>query len=264
MAYEKEQMDVNAFQHKLKDVQAGSQPMICTPLIGQTKEELFHEVEVLVEKKPDVIEWRADFFTHLNDKEQVIETLKGMVEKANKIPFLFTIRSEKEGGESISLSEEEKVSLLVELCSTQLVDAIDYELMHDVTHMQQVSQAAKRNGITLIVSYHDFHRTPEVDRLVQIFTNAESVGADIAKIAVMPHSYEDALKLLSATNYAQKRLSIPVISMAMGEHGAFTRMVGGLFGSVMTFAVGKESSAPGQVAIQDLNTVLSVVFSKNK
>lgn len=238
--------------------------MICTPLIGQTKEELFHEVEVLTEKKPDVIEWRADFFHYLHDKEQVIETLKGMVEKAKGIPFLFTIRSEKEGGESISLSESEKVSLLAELCSTQLVDAIDYELMHDVTHIQQVSQAAKRNGVTLIVSYHDFQRTPEVGRLVQLFGNAESVGADIAKIAVMPHSYDDALTLLSATIHAKKQLSIPVISMAMGEYGAFTRMIGGLFGSVMTFAVGKESSAPGQVAIQDLNNVLSIVFSKNK
>ncbi|MDP4566853.1 type I 3-dehydroquinate dehydratase [Bacillus safensis] len=257
-------MDVNAFQQKVKSVQAGGQPMICTPLIGQTKEELFHEVEVLTEKNPDVIEWRADFFHHLHDKEQVIETLKGMVEKAKGIPFLFTIRSEKEGGESISLSESEKVSLLAELCSTQLVDAVDYELMHDVTHIQQVSQAAKRNGITLIVSYHDFQRTPEVDRLVQLFVNAESVGADIAKIAVMPHSYDDALTLLSATSHAKKQLSIPVISMAMGEYGAFTRMIGGLFGSVMTFAVGKESSAPGQVAIQDLNNVLSIVFSKNK
>ena len=234
--------------------------MICTPLIGHTKEELFHEVEVLTEKKPDVIEWRADFFHHLHDKEQVIETFKGMVEKAKGIPFLFTIRSEKEGGESISLSETEKVSLLAELCSTHLVDAVDYELMQDVAHIQQVSQAAKRNGVTLIVSYHDFYRTPEIDRLVQLLVNAESVGADIAKIAVMPHTYDDALTLLSATSYA----SIPVISMAMGEYGAFTRMVGGLFGSVMTFAVGKESSAPGQVAIQDLSNVLSIVFSKNK
>ncbi|WP_238153610.1 type I 3-dehydroquinate dehydratase, partial [Bacillus pumilus] len=214
-------MDVNAFQKKVKSVQTGGQPMICTPLIGQTKEELFHEVEVLTEKKPDVIEWRADFFHHLHDKEQVIETLKGMVEKAKGIPFLFTIRSEKEGGESISLSENEKVSLLVELCSTQLVDAVDYELMHDVTHLQQVSQAAKSNGVTLIVSYHDFQRTPELDRLMQLFVNAESVGADIAKIAVMPHSYEDALTLLSATSHANKQLSIPVISMAMGEYGAF-------------------------------------------
>lgn len=54
-------MDVNVFQQKLKNVQNGGQPMICTPLIGQTKEELFLEVEVLAEKKPDVIEWRADF-----------------------------------------------------------------------------------------------------------------------------------------------------------------------------------------------------------
>ncbi|APT52082.1 type I 3-dehydroquinate dehydratase [Bacillus safensis] len=238
--------------------------MICTPLIGQTKEELLHEIEVLTEKKPDVIEWRADFFQHLHDKEQVIEILKRMVEKAKGIPFLFTIRSEKEGGESISLSETEKVSLLAELCSTQLVDAVDYELMQDVAHIQQVSQAAKRNGVTLIVSYHDFHRTPEIDRLVQLLVNAESVGADIAKIAVMPHSYDDALTLLSATSHAKKQLSIPVISMAMGEYGAFTRMIGGLFGSVMTFAVGKESSAPGQVAIQDLSNVLSIVFSKNK
>ncbi|WP_456265816.1 MULTISPECIES: type I 3-dehydroquinate dehydratase [unclassified Bacillus (in: firmicutes)] len=257
-------MDVNAFQQKVKSVQTGGQPMICTPLIGHTKEELFHEVEVLTEKKPDVIEWRADFFHHLHDKDQVIGTLKGMVEKAKGIPFLFTIRSEKEGGERISLSESEKVSLLAELCSTKLVDAVDYELMHDVTHIQQVSQAAKRHGVTLIVSYHNFDRTPEVDRLVQLFVNAESVGADIAKIAVMPHSYDDALTLLSATSHAKKQLSIPVISMAMAEYGAFTRMIGGLFGSVMTFAVGKESSAPGQVAIQDLNNVLSIVFSKNK
>ena len=101
-------MDGNAFQHKLKVVQAGGRPMVCTPLIGQTKEELLHELEVLAEKKPDVIEWRADFFTNLHDKEQVIETLHWMKDKAQGIPILFTIRSEKEGGEPISLSTEER------------------------------------------------------------------------------------------------------------------------------------------------------------
>ncbi|RAU01990.1 3-dehydroquinate dehydratase, partial [Bacillus pumilus] len=33
-------------------------------------------------------------------------------------------------------------------------------------------------------------------------------------------------------------------------------------GPVMCFAVGTESSAPGQVAIQDLNSVLSIVFQR--
>ena len=193
----------------------------------------------------------------------MIETLKGMVEKAKGIPFLFTIRSEKEGGERISLSESEKVSLLAELCSTQLVDAVDYELMHDVTHIQQVSQAAKRHGVTLIVSYHDFDRTPEVDRLVQLFVNAESVGADIAKIAVMPHSYDDALTLLSATSHAKSSCQFPLFPWQWRNTGLY-KNDWRAFGSVMTFAVGKESSAPGQVAIQDLNNVLSIVFSKNK
>ncbi|WP_353853860.1 type I 3-dehydroquinate dehydratase [Bacillus sp. Bos-x628] len=257
-------MNENTFQHKLKTVQAGAQPMICTPLIGKTNEELLHEVEVLAEKKPDVMEWRADFFTHLNDVDCVLETLKCIKDKANGIPFLFTIRSEREGGERISLSEKEKVSLLVKLCESKRVEAIDYELMQDVKHMREVGQAAKKNGVTLIVSYHDFQGTPEVERMVQILVKAESVGADIAKIAVMPHTYDDALQLLAATSQAQKRLAIPIISMAMGKYGAFTRMIGGLFGSVMTFAVGKESSAPGQVAIQDLNQVLSIVFSENE
>ena len=257
-------MVVNVFQQKVKSAQTGGQPMICTPLIGQTKEELFLEVEVLAEKRPDVIEWRADFFNHLNDKEQVIATLKGMIEKADSIPFLFTIRSEKEGGERISLSQDEKVSLLVELCATQRVAAVDLDLMHDVSHIQQVSQAAKRNGVILIVSYHDFKRTPSADRLVELFTHAESVGADIAKIAVMPHSYEDALTLLSATCKAKKHLSIPVISMAMGEYGAFTRMVGGRFGSVMTFAVGKESIRRGRARWPPLHNEKTIVFSKNQ
>lgn len=43
-------MVVNVFQQKVKSAQTGGQPMICTPLIGQTKEELFLEVEVLAKK----------------------------------------------------------------------------------------------------------------------------------------------------------------------------------------------------------------------
>jgi 3-dehydroquinate dehydratase-1 len=47
--------------------------------------------------------------------------------------------------------------------------------------------------------------------------------------------------------------------MAMGPLGAVTRMVGGVFGSSLTFAVGAASSAPGQVPIEELNTVLAVL-----
>jgi 3-dehydroquinate dehydratase-1 len=45
----------------------------------------------------------------------------------------------------------------------------------------------------------------------------------------------------------------------MGPFGSVSRMVGGVFGSALTFAVGKSSSAPGQVPIEALRSVLAVV-----
>ncbi|MGE6631962.1 type I 3-dehydroquinate dehydratase [Bacillus sp. NPDC077027] len=257
MAVNKLQTNVQAISNN------GGKPLVCTPLIGRDTQELINEIEILVEKQPDVIEWRADFYARLSETEKVLETAQLLKEKAVGIPLLFTIRSEREGGEVISLSEDEKVKLLITLCEKKSVEAIDYELMNDLKHMKQVSTAAKANGLSLIVSYHHFQETPDNEKMVRILTNAESVGADIAKIAVMPQSLEDALRLLSATLQAKKQIDVPIISMAMGEYGAFTRMVGGLFGSVMTFAIGKESSAPGQVELTDLHAVLSVVHSKN-
>jgi len=54
-------------------------------------------------------------------------------------------------------------------------------------------------------------------------------------------------------------LRIPVVSMSMGRLGAITRLSGWAFGSAMTFAVGENSSAPGQLAIEDVDTGLALL-----
>jgi len=45
----------------------------------------------------------------------------------------------------------------------------------------------------------------------------------------------------------------------MGPLGAVTRLLGGVFGSSLTFAVGATASAPGQIPIEDLQTVLAII-----
>ena len=75
----------------------------------------------------------------------------------------------------------------------------------------------------------------------------------------MPKDLDDVLTLLATTRAASKTLHIPLISMAMGPLGAVTRLVGGVFGSSLTFAVGAAASAPGQVPIDDLRAVLTVL-----
>ena len=64
------------------------------------------------------------------------------------------------------------------------------------------------------------------------------------------------LTLLAATQAASQTVALPLISMSMGAYGSLSRMVGWAFGSTVTFAVGKSSSAPGQVPIEELRAVL--------
>ena len=95
--------------------------------------------------------------------------------------------------------------------------------------------------------------------MVGKFNTAERLGADIAKVAVMPNDPDDVLTLLSATRQASGQVQIPVISMSMGSYGAQTRLFGWVYGSALTFAVGARGSAPGQIPIEDLSMVLNVL-----
>jgi 3-dehydroquinate dehydratase-1 len=47
--------------------------------------------------------------------------------------------------------------------------------------------------------------------------------------------------------------------MAMGPLGALSRVAGGEFGSALTFAMGRDASAPGQLPIADLRVALDAL-----
>ncbi|NME98899.1 type I 3-dehydroquinate dehydratase [Aneurinibacillus aneurinilyticus] len=237
----------------------GKRPLICTPLVGKTREAILYETEKILAKQPDLLEWRVDFFEGIADTCTVIDLAKSIKHIAEDTPLIFTRRSFKEGGEQISLSESQVVRLYSAICESGNVDIIDYELMNvkeDVNHLRNIS---KKHGIKMIMSYHNFNCTPKVDALSEKLIEAERMQADIAKIAVMPNHLEDVLTLLHVTLDAKQKMKIPVITMSMGAYGSLTRMFGGIFGSAVTFAVGENSSAPGQVPIEDMKTVLAIL-----
>ena len=82
------------------------------------------------------------------------------------------------------------------------------------------------------------------------------------KIAVMPHSAEDVLTLLAATNeFTEKYADRPVISMSMGWLGSISRIAGEFFGSALTVGASKHVSAPGQLSVNDVNYILKVLHN---
>ena len=240
-------------------IAGGKFPLICTPLVGRTFDKLMAELDVVLPKKPDVIEWRVDFFEQIGDSTAVIAAATAIKTKAGKLPLLFTRRSTLEGGENIALTEAQVIALYQAVCESKSVDLIDYEMANERANIAQVRATAVDNGIALVLSFHNFSSTPGLETLVDKFLLADQLGADVAKVAVMPRDMDDVLTLLAATREASKKLRIPLISMSMGPLGAVTRMVGGVFGSALSFAVGAASSAPGQVPIEDLNTVLGIL-----
>ena len=237
----------------------GSLPIIITPLVGKTLSAILDEVAAIVPKAPDLLEWRIDFFDAIGDSKAVIETALAIRKASNGIPVLLTRRNATEGGQPLSIDEPAVVAMYTAVCQAKCVELIDYELSNDPADLKSLREVSKANGIGLIMSYHNFQMTPDAATLDGKFAEAARLGADVAKVAVMPQNDRDVLDLLAATSRAREAIDLPLISMSMGGVGSISRIMGWVYGSAATFAVGKSSSAPGQIAIEDLRTTLAIV-----
>jgi len=236
-----------------------AKPLICTPVVGETQEKIMAQLAQILEKKPDIIEWRADFFEQIASTDAVVDVIEKIRKAVGDIPIIFTIRSSREGGQPISLQDAAAIELNAEVCRKTSVEYIDCELSNDPEHIRYLRGIATEYGKKIIGSFHNFTLTPGPEELARKFDQAAQYQLDVAKVAVMPQKLEDVLSLLSATLAAKQRLNIPLITMSMGKYGAISRMIGGVFGSSLTFAVGAKSSAPGQVPIADLRTALDII-----
>ncbi len=234
-------------------------PLICAPLIGRTRERILAEAAIVAAKGCDLIEWRVDFFERIGETAAVLDAARDLRAAAGDMPIIFTRRSVNEGGEPISINDADVVRLYEVVSASQLVDFVDFEMGNDALLVRQVIATAHQHETRVILSYHNFTETPSQAFMVERFVEAEQLGADMAKVAVMPRDRNDVLALLAATALAEETAQIPLISMSMGALGAITRMIGGEFGSALSFAVGDSSSAPGQLPIADLNQIAEII-----
>lgn len=234
-------------------------PAICAPLVARTEERLLAECAQVAAKGPDLLEWRADFFDGLADAQAVVRVATALKQCAAGVPILFTRRHAREGGETIAATEAQVLDAYRAVCAAGQVDFADCEMDNDAAHVRELREVTRDSGVQLVLSFHDFRRTPDAGELARRFAQARALGADVAKIAVMPNSREDVLTLLAATSRASAELDIPVATMAMGPLGAVTRTCGWVFGSALTFAVGANASAPGQMPIEDVRAAIGAL-----
>ncbi len=234
-------------------------PKIIVPLVGKNREELLDEAVLVQSAGPDLIEWRADFFDKVENIAEVTDMAKQLRSKLGNIPLIFTFRTRKEGGER-EIGQDYYRELNLAAIHSGSFDLIDLELFSPEQTIDAVIREAKKHAVYVIMSNHEFSFTPPKEEIMERLQRMEANGADLLKIAVMPQSVSDVLTLLDATTaYKQLDGKKPLVTMAMGGLGLISRMAGEVFGSAMTFASGKSASAPGQIPVSELKSVIGIL-----
>ena len=244
---------------QVKNVKFGEgQPKICVPLVGRTKEELIEQATKANASGADVVEWRVDYFEAVTQTEFVIETLLALREILKDKLLLFTFRTLAEGGEQeLSLTAYKELCLAV--AATKVIDLIDIELVQVEYLGREFIANLKANNVKIIMSSHDFEKTPNDATLVFRVNVMNQLGADIGKLAMMPQQLTDVLRIMGIVSKVRGFNQLPLAVMAMADLGKVTRISGELIGSVLTFGSLEQASAPGQIPVEQLKETLDIL-----
>lgn len=241
----------------------GEAPLVCVPLVGATASAIREEARAMTAlvqagdpAAPDLLEWRLDAFGAVADAPTLSVAADALREAAGALPLLLTLRAAREGGRDHGLDDAERAARLIALIDAGVADLVDFETDAEPAALRGLRVACRAAGLPLVLSAHHFDRTPATTEMVASFGRAAALGADIAKLAVMPHDPRDVQSLLEATAEADRTLAIPLVSMAMGELGVVSRISGFRHGSRITWASAAAASAPGQLPLVALRAQL--------
>lgn len=234
-------------------------PKICVPIVGKTEDEILQAAKEIVNVPADLVEWRADWYESVLEMQKIVELSAKLREVLGEKPILFTFRTKGEGGEK-ELSAKPYAMLNKMMIASGHIDLVDVEVFAAKEEVSSILETARKYGVKVVGSSHDFEKTPEKEELVRRLCDMQNLGVDIPKIAVMPQSKKDVLTLLEATEeMVSQHANCPIVTMSMSGMGAVSRIIGEMFGSAITFgALGKES-APGQIEVEELKTVLEIM-----
>jgi len=112
-----------------------------------------------------------------------------------------------------------------------------------------------RHSAALILSYHDFRATNELDRILHKMT---AVPADFYKIVTTATTLYDNVVMMKFLEKNSDKHSL--IGLCMGEQGIISRVLSLRAGSFFTFAAAteEEKTAPGQITAQELRSIYRI------
>jgi 3-dehydroquinate dehydratase/shikimate dehydrogenase len=189
-----------------------------------------------IDNKSFAIELRLDMFHRID-----IEHVKHFLQNSER-PVMLTVRKISQGGK-FQGTESEREALIKRLLA---LEPPFFDLEYDMSPQLLHETIKKYSKTKFVLSYHNFQETPA--DLDGIYNTMQEYAAFSYKIAVLPHSTNDALKMLLFVKKHPKTSAI-----CMGEKGEFARILGPIAGNLIDYARAdsEEQTGPGQFTVSE-------------
>jgi len=233
---------------------------LCTSITATTLGGCLEQIESAAKQGVDVVELRLDFLSNGDARDGVSKLVEECEEK--KLECIVTYRPEWEGGKYKG-DDAFRVKTLAE--AAQLgADFVDLEYKLGQDAIQSFKSAAGDTKCQIIVSDHNYERTPSTRDLKELVQSIKLCGADVVKIATTATCTKDAFRMLQLAK-DESSSGQQTIALAMGEKGLPSRLLAPKYGAFLTFgalAAGRES-APGQPSLADMTQVYRLKTQKS-
>jgi 3-dehydroquinate dehydratase type I len=215
---------------------------LCVPIVETSVERAYTAIKE-ADRLADLIELRVDYLGGGDLALLFRNRLK---------PLIVTNRRKEEGGRY--RGEERKRLSVLEKAIDLGADYIDVELATEASFLKNLIR--NRGKTQVILSFHDFRRTPSLRELQKLFIRMIGLGVRVIKIVPFAESWEDNLTVLSLIPFARERRQ-KIVAFCMGEKGKISRVISPLLGAAWTYASlnRNKNSAPGQLTVQELTEI---------
>lgn len=202
--------------------------------------------QLLRSKQPDV----SAFEIWLDAMPRSLQTFP-LVEKTcrhwrtlTKKKLIFVCKDPKEQGNFMA-TDDVRVEVLLRAAKAG-ADYVDVGVHAKKEEIKRLKTGLKKTK--LILSFHDFSKTPSDEQLKTIVKNIRALKPDVVKIATLVKSLEDNQRLIELAMDLKKR-RLRHIVIGMGEKGIITRILSQALGNELQFVAHESSTAPGQLSL---------------
>ena len=218
---------------------------VCVTIAQSSPRKVSKELQRAISDS-DYVELRLDFL-----KPHQIPLCLTLVRKYLK-RCICTLRPTTEGGK-FQGTEKERISILKLIAEFEpyLLD-VEYNTLKKNQELQKYLKTAKTN---ILVSWHDFEKTPNVKTLRLMLLKMSKFSNNV-KIVTTARTIGDTIRILSL--YKNQVKKIRLICFAMGDYGRMSRILCAKLGSPYTYVSLGKPVAPGQFSLKEMKNIMSL------